>query len=155
MAFHWVLVTANLCKSPGILSVFWPISTMLYFGWHPLVLLFPTLSHVSKALLSILADLDNSQVWMVSTCHFISKSSNNCINSLVTVSKAPIIIGINITFMFHSFFNSLAKSKNLSFFSIFSILSSGHPGQQSWQFGKLYFFVVNYKVWSSDIEIRG
>ena len=36
---------------------------------------------------------------------------------LVTVSKAPITIGIIVTYMFHSFFNSLARSKYLSFFS--------------------------------------
>ena len=36
-------VTKSLLKSPGLFSVFWPISIMLYFGWSPLVLslLFP------------------------------------------------------------------------------------------------------------------
>ena len=38
-------------------------------------------------------------------------------NPLVTVPKAPITIGIIVTFMFHSFFNSLARSRYLSFFS--------------------------------------
>ena len=36
----------------------------------------------------------------------------------MTVPRAPIIIGINVTFMFHSFFNSLARSRYLSFFSL-------------------------------------
>ena len=35
----------------------------------------------------------------------------------VTVPKAPITIGIIVTFMFHSFFNSLARSRYLSLFS--------------------------------------
>ena len=36
---------------------------------------------------------------------------------LVTVPNAPITIGIIVTYMFHSFFNSLARSRYLSFFS--------------------------------------
>ena len=38
-------------------------------------------------------------------------------NPLVTVPKAPITIGIIVTSMFHSFFNSLARSRYLSLFS--------------------------------------
>ena len=54
---------------------------------------------------------------MVSTRPVISKSSSPCTNPLVTVPRAPITIGIIITFMFHSFFNSLARSRYLSLFS--------------------------------------
>ena len=32
-----VWVTASLLKSPGLFLVFWPFSTMLSFGWSPLV----------------------------------------------------------------------------------------------------------------------
>ena len=39
-------------------------------------------------------------------------------NPLVTVPRAPIIIGITVTFMFHGFFNSLVKFRYLSFFSL-------------------------------------
>ena len=52
---------------------------------------------------------------MVSNCPPTSKSSFN--NPLVTVPKAPIPIHTIVTFMFHSFFNSLARSRYLSFFS--------------------------------------
>ena len=72
---------------------------------------------VSRTLLSILADLNNAVVRTVFTCPFISKSSSSCINLLVTVSRTPSIIGITVTFMFHSLFNSQAKSCYLSFFS--------------------------------------
>ena len=72
---------------------------------------------VSKTLLSILAVLNNTLVWIVSTRPPTSKSSNPLDNPLVTVIKAPIIIGIIVTFMFHSFFNSLARSRYLFFFS--------------------------------------
>ena len=59
---------------------------------------------VSRALLSILTVLKNAVVWMVSTRPPTSKSSSSFNNPLVTVPKAPITIGINVTFMFHSFY---------------------------------------------------
>ena len=70
-----------------------------------------------RTLHSILAVLNNAVFWMVSTCPSTSKSSSPLNNPLVTVPKAPITIGIIVTFMFHSFFNSLARSRYLSFFS--------------------------------------
>ena len=65
--------------------------------------------HVSGTLLSILTVLNNAVVWMVSTRPLILKSSNPFTNPLVTIPRAPIAIGITITFMFHSFFNFLAR----------------------------------------------
>ena len=59
---------------------------------------------VSGTLLSILADLNNAVVWMISTRLLISKSSNPNDNPSVTVPSAAITIGITVTFMFHSFF---------------------------------------------------
>ena len=106
---------------------------------------------VSRSLLTILTVLNNEVVWMVSTRSLISKSSSPFNNPLVTVLKALITIGIIVTFMFHNFFNSLARSRYLSFFSLLSILFCGSPGQQSPQFFRFSFFVVvdYYKVWSS------
>ena len=72
---------------------------------------------VSRTLLSILAVLNNPVVWMVSTRPPTSKSSSPFSYPLVTVPKAPITIGIIVTNMFHSFFNSLARSRYLSFYS--------------------------------------
>ena len=46
-----------------------------------------------------------------------SKSASPFSNPSVTVPNAPITIGIIVTCMFHSFFNSLARSRYLSFFS--------------------------------------
>ena len=95
---------------------------------------------VSRTLLSILADLDNTVVWTVSTRPAMSKSSSYCINPLVTVPSSsscraasadildplspflPIIhrhrqvFGIIVNFLFHNFFNSLARSRYLSIF---------------------------------------
>ena len=73
---------------------------------------------VSKTLFSILTVINNAVVWMVSTRPFISKPFSPFINPLGTVPRAPTTIGIIVTFMFHIFFNSLAKSRYLSFFSL-------------------------------------
>ena len=72
---------------------------------------------VSRTLLSILAVLNNVVLWLVSIRPPTSKSSSSFNNPLVTVPKAPITIGIIVTCIFHSFFNSLARSRYLSFFS--------------------------------------
>ena len=72
---------------------------------------------VSRTLLSILLVFNDAAVWMVSAWLPTSKSSRTFNNPLVTVPKAPITIGIIVTFMFHSFFNSLARSMYFSLFS--------------------------------------
>ena len=72
---------------------------------------------VFRTLLNILAVFNNAVVFMVSTRPPNSKSSRPFNNPLVTVPKALITIGIIVTFMFHSFFNSLARSRYLSLFS--------------------------------------
>ena len=73
---------------------------------------------VSRTLLSIQADLNNPLVWMVSTCPLISKSSSSFTKPLRINPNAPITIGITVTFMFHSWFSTLATSRFLSVFSL-------------------------------------
>ena len=51
---------------------------------------------VSRTLLSMLADLNNTVVRMLSSSLLISESSTPCPNSLVTVPSAPVIIIIVI-----------------------------------------------------------
>ena len=53
---------------------------------------------------------------MVSTRPPISKSSRSFSNPLVTVPNAQITISLIVTSMFHSLFNSFARSRYLSFF---------------------------------------
>ena len=72
---------------------------------------------VSRTLHSILAILNNAVFWMLSTRPPTSKSSSPFSNPLVTIPNALITIGIIVTCMFHSFFNSLARSRCLSLFS--------------------------------------
>ena len=66
---------------------------------------------VSRTLLSILAVFNNAVVWMVSTRPPISKSSRPFNNPSVTVQKSPVTIAF--------FFNSLARSRYLLFFSYY------------------------------------
>ena len=72
---------------------------------------------VSTTRLRNLAVLSNAVIWIVSTRPQTSKSSRPFNNPIVIVLKASITIGTIVTFMFHSFVNSLARSKYLSFFS--------------------------------------
>ena len=95
---------------------------------------------VSRTFLSILAVFNSAVVWMVSSRSSTSKSSRPFNNSLVTVTKAPITAGIIVTFMFHSFSNSLARSRYLSLFSHSFSFILGLQGQQSQQFCRFSFF---------------
>ena len=99
---------------------------------------------VSRTLLSVLAILNNV-FWMVSTRPLTSKSSSPFSNPLVTVPNAPITIGIIVTFMFHSFFNSLARSKYLSIFShsfSFILWSAGTAKSTILQILFFFFFLI-------------
>ena len=107
---------------------------------------------VSRTRLRILAVLSNAVVWIVSTRPPTSKSSRPFNNPLVIVPNPPITTDTIVTFMFHSFFNSLARSRYLSLFSLsFRIIlwSAGTAKSTILQIF-FFFFVVNYyKVWSS------
>ena len=98
---------------------------------------------VSRSLLSILTDLNNPEVWMVSTRPLNPKSSSPCINPLMTVLRAPITIGISVLFMFLSFFfSSLARSAYILAFRFFSVLLCGQLEQQCPLFSKFFFFLL-------------
>ena len=111
---------------------------------------------VTRTLLSILVVLSNAVIWIVSTRPLTSMSSWPFNNPLVIVPKASIAVGTIVTFMFHCFFNSLARSRYLSFFShsfSFILWSAGTAKSTILQilFSFLFFFFVNYyKVWSFD-----
>ena len=105
---------------------------------------------VSRTLLSILTVLSNAVIWIVSTRPPTSKSSRPFNNLFVIVPKAPIPIDTIVTFMFHSFFNSLERSRYLSFFfHSFSLILWSAGTANSTIMHILFFFVNYYKVWSS------
>ena len=102
---------------------------------------------VSRTRLRILVVLNNAVVWIVSTRPPTSKSSRPFNNPLVIVPNAPITIGTIVTFMFHSFFNSLATSRYLSFFSLsfrFILWSTGTAKSTILQilFSFFFFFLL-------------
>ena len=106
---------------------------------------------VSRILLSILAVLNNAAVWMVSTRPPTSKPSS----TLVTVPNAPITIGIIVTCMFHSFFNSLARSRYLSFFShSFSFILWSARTSKTTILQVLFFLLIIIKS-GLLVDIRG
>ena len=96
---------------------------------------------VPRTLLSILAVLNNTVVWMVST----SKSSSPFNNPLVTVPKASITIGIIVTYMFHSIFQFPSKVDVLillfTFFQFYSVVSRDSKVDN---FTNSFFVVDNY-----------
>ena len=59
---------------------------------------------VFRTLLRIFSVLNNAVGWLVSTRPLTSKSSSPFYNLLITVTNAPTIICIIVTFMFHIFF---------------------------------------------------
>ena len=94
---------------------------------------------VPRTLLSILVDLNIAVVWMLSVRPPIFNSS----------SPLPITTGITVTFLFHRFFSTLARSKYLSLFSfsfIFIRYSAGTRKTTIWQ---VLFFLNDLMVWSS------
>ena len=80
-----------------------------------------------------------------------SKSSSPWNNPLVTVQKAPIKMGIIVTFMFHSFFQFSCKVQVLmllfTFFQFYSLVSRDSKVNN---FANSLFVVDYNKVWSSS-----
>ena len=113
---------------------------------------------VSRTLLSILADLNNVLVWMVSIRPLIFKSSSPFNNDLMTVPKAPITIGTIVAFMFHSFFNSQARSRYLSFFSLsfnFTLWSAKPEVLNSARSLYFYLFIYLFILFFADVWSYG
>ena len=78
---------------------------------------------------------------------------SNCYNPFSTcLGTVPITIGITVTFMFHSVFSSLARSKYLSIILlsfIFSLQSAGTAKSIKWQVPFFSLFVFSMITWSS------
>ena len=145
MVFTWVWVTARILKFTGLFPVFWPSTIMLSFEWSALVRQLPTynyyllLESISpqfflRVFHKSLSDSKSPQVFKalhsiptllniaVSTGPLTSKSYSLFNNPLVNVPKAPITIGIIVTFMFHRFFLFPSKVQVLILlFTIFQL----------------------------------
>ena len=137
-----------ILQNRSLLLLLLLLSSLLFTPWEfffHLIVFHWSLGHkkspqVSRTLLSILIFLNNVGVWMVSTRPPTSKSSSPFNSPLVTVPNAPITIGIIVTFMFHSIFNSLARSRYLSFFSISFSFILRSAGTAKSTFSQVLFF---------------
>ena len=109
---------------------------------------------VSRTLLSFLAVFNNAAVWMVSTRLPNSKSSRPFKNPLVTAPKAPITIGIIVTFIFLSFSILEQGWGTYLSFHILSVLFCDQPEQQSRQFCRFSFFLLIIIRSGLLVEIR-
>ena len=111
----------------------------MVFHWNLCDSKFP---QVSRTRLRILAVLSNAVVWIVSIRLPTFKSFRPFNNPLVIVPNAPITIGTIVTFMFRNFFNSLARSRCLSFFllSFRFILWSAGPAKSTILQTLFFFF---------------
>ena len=119
------MVTINYPNLIIIYSLVFPISDSRWvFHWS---LSDSKSPQVSRTLLSILAVLNNTVVWMVLHSSINLQVLHSSVNFQVPFFNKPLVtvlkssqstIGIIVTFMLHVFFfNSLARSRYLSFFS--------------------------------------
>ena len=98
---------------------------------------------VFRTLLSILAVLNNVIVWMVSTWQPTSKSSRPFNDPLGTVAKAPITIGIIVTFMFFQFSSNVEVLISLfTSFQFYSEVSRDSKVDNFAGFLWVFFFLV-------------
>ena len=91
---------------------------------------------VSRILLNDMSVLINAVVSKVFPSPPNFKSSSPFNNPLVTLLKAPITIGVIVTFMFHIFSIPLQGRWTYPSFHILSVLFCSQLGQQSRHFGK-------------------
>ena len=96
---------------------------------------------VFRNLLSILVDLNNAVVWIVSL-PLISKSFKTFINSL---GIAPMTIGINVSFIYNNFSVSMKVDIFICLFTFvwfFFLWSPGKAKSTIWQVLSFCFFFV-------------
>ena len=139
---YYLLKLIYQIESGGVLKSFSHQQHLMVFHWS---LSDSKSPQVSWTRLRILAVLSNAVICKVSTRPPTSKSSRPFNNSLVIVPNAPITIGTIVTFMFHSFFNSLARSSYLSFFSLsfrFILWSAGTAKSTILQIFFSFFFFL-------------
>ena len=100
----------------------------------------------SKTLIILLANLSSALVCIVLILLLISISSSFFSRFFGTVLRAAAMIGVTVTFMFHNFFNSLARSRYLSSFLLSFILilwSAGTTKSTCWHI----LFFLSVKTW--------
>ena len=110
---------SSFTSSSSLLSLFYTLWLFLHQCW--LVVFHWSLNDrksfwVSSSLLSVLATINNAVVCRVWILPLIFNSPSLSSKAFGTIPSTPITMGITVTFMFHSFLCSLARSKYLSNF---------------------------------------
>ena len=140
MVFHWSL---SDLKSLGVFSVFWLLLLLLLYSlrvfhnsisWWSFTGVWVTTS--------LLRSLELFSVFWFQQCFGLYSLSSSTdfqfLQSFGIIPSGPITIGITITFMFHSFFSSLARSKYLSIFLLTFIFNLEQQNPQDDKFFFLY-----------------
>ena len=97
---------------------------------------------ILRALLSILADLNNTVFWIVSILPLVSNSLNPLSKALWTVPSAPTTIGIIVTLMFYNnFFLFLWQGRSMSIFLLSLIFTLWSVGTAKPTKGQFLFFL--------------
>ena len=102
--FYWMKEEINTVLQLKLLQIFSLQPKLMVFHWSLMVRKSP---QVSWTFLSILTDLNNAVVWMVSARPLIFNSSSLLNKPLGIVPSAPVTIGITDNFMFHSLLSLL------------------------------------------------
>ena len=105
---------------------------------------------VSRTLLSILTNLNNTVVWMVSTCPVTCKSFNLFTNSKVSIPSISITTDITVPFIFHRFILVFKQRLVTYLLFRFIFLLARPQGRQSPLFGWLSFFLLTIS-WPGDL----
>ena len=144
----------------------------MWSAWaaHPLLLLLLLLwvfywslsnsksPQVSKTYLMILANLNNTVLWMVLILHLISNSSSPLFKSFGTILRAPTTVGITVTREFHIFNSSLARFRYLYIFLSSFIFTqwSSRTAKSTWR--QMPFFMLSsnwsgFLAWIGDLFV--
>ena len=99
-------------------------------------------TEISRTPLSILDNLNYAEVWIISTCPFISKSFRPFTNPLEIIPSAPNTIGITVTIVFKSFLFLWQNVGTYSSFWSFKILPRGLAMTAKFTIQKIPFVFV-------------
>ena len=146
-----IYISSNSLSKPLFPSAPITFGVTYYFSWSSSDSKSP---QDLRALLYILADLNNAIDWRVFSRSLISKSSSPFTHVLGTVPTAPTAIGITVMFIFHCFFFQKCPGTYLSF-SFLLILPYDQPVQANttiWRI--LIFLLLNISMFGLLAEIR-
>ena len=103
---------------------------------------------VSRTLLSILADLDNAVIWMVSTCPLASKSSSSFTNSL-GIAQVHQLQLVSLSPSCSIVFCPLTRSWYFSLFSLSFNFTLWFAGTANSTIRQVLFFFFFFFFWLS------